>query len=135
MAHCAFIKPGGERCKATAMKGYDTCYGHRPDLAEERRRNASKGGRVGGRGRGSGEIAEIKTLLSDLTERVLAVEGAEPLPSGAAAIANQLINTRLRAIEQERKNRETEDLEARIEALEAKLVQPMKGERQWPRRS
>jgi hypothetical protein len=33
-------------------------------------------------------------------------------------VANQLINTRLRAIEQERKNRETEDLEARIEALE-----------------
>ena len=29
MARCAFIKPGGERCGATAMRGYDTCYGHR----------------------------------------------------------------------------------------------------------
>jgi hypothetical protein len=49
---------------------------------------------------------------------VLKVEGAEPLETGPAAVANQLINTRLRAIEQERKNRETQDLEARIEALE-----------------
>jgi hypothetical protein len=40
------------------------------------------------------------------------------LETGRAAVANQLINTRLRAIEQERKIRETEDLEARIEALE-----------------
>jgi hypothetical protein len=34
-------------------------------------------------------------------------------------VANQLINTRLRAIEVERKIRETEDLEERIAALEA----------------
>jgi hypothetical protein len=53
-------------------------------------------------------------LLEDLTERVLSGE----LPTGPAAVANQLVNTRLRAIEQERKNKETEELEARIEALE-----------------
>jgi len=96
------------------MKGYDTCYGHRPDLADERRRNASKGGKRGGRGRGSGELTEIKDLLKDLTDRVLRVE----LGSGVAAVANQLINTRLRAVELERKIRETEELEARIEELE-----------------
>jgi hypothetical protein len=45
------------------------------------------------------------------------VLSGELLP-GPAAVANQLINTRLRAIEQERKNKETEELEARIEALE-----------------
>jgi hypothetical protein len=49
---------------------------------------------------------------------VLGEDGTEKLETGPAAVANQLINTRLRAIEQERKNRETEDLEARIEALE-----------------
>lgn len=118
MARCAFIKPGGDRCGATAMRGYDACYGHRPDLADERRRNASKGGKRGGRGRGPGEIAGIKTLLSDLTERVLGTEGAEHLETARAAVANQLINTRLRAVEQERKNKETEELEARLEELE-----------------
>ncbi len=114
LAKCAFIKPGGDRCGARAMKGYETCYGHRPDLAEERKRNASKGGKRGGRGRGPGEITEIKDLLKDLTERVLA---GDLLP-GPAIVVNQLQNTRLRAVEQARKNRETEDLEARIEALE-----------------
>lgn len=119
MARCAFIKPGGGRCGATAMRGYEHCYGHRPDLAEERRRHASRGGRSGGRGRGSGELAGIKTLLSELTDRVLGGDGVEPLETGRAAVANQLVNTRLRALELERKIKETEELEARIEELEA----------------
>ena len=130
MAKCAFIKPGGDRCGSTAMKGYDTCYGHRPDLADERKRNASKGGKAGGRGRSASELHEIKDLLADLTARILKEEGAEPLETGPAAVANQLINTRLRAIEQERKNRETEDLERRIEALEHAHNRE-KGARPW----
>jgi hypothetical protein len=75
-------------------------------------------------------------LLKDLTERVLGQEGTEPLETGRAAVANQLINTRLRAIEQERKIKETEELEARIESLEAKAppAQPTKGASRWPRR-
>jgi len=60
------------------------------------------------------ELLSIKALLEDLTERVLRGE----LQTGPAAVANQLVNTRLRAIEQERKNKETEELESRIEALE-----------------
>jgi len=45
------------------------------------------------------ELPSIKALLEDLTERVLSGE----LATGQAAVANQLINTRLRAIEAERK--------------------------------
>jgi hypothetical protein len=126
MTRCAYIKPGGERCGSIAMKGYQHCYGHRPDLADERKRNASKGGRSGGRGRGSGELTEIKALLEDLTDRVLRIE----LGSGVAAVANQLINTRLRAIEVERRLKETEELEERIEALERLQAKPGGG-RRW----
>jgi hypothetical protein len=43
---------------------------------------------------------------------------AGELETGRAAVANQLVNTRLRAIEQERKSKETEELESRIEPLE-----------------
>jgi len=43
------------------------------------------------------------------------------VPTAQAAVANQLINTRLRAIEQERKMRELEELEERLEALEGVL--------------
>ncbi len=40
------------------------------------------------------------------------------LETARAAVANQLINTRLRAIEQERKIKETEEFEERIRRLE-----------------
>jgi hypothetical protein len=56
-------------------------------------------------------------LLEDLTARVLAGE----LETGRAAVANQLVNTRLRAIEQERKMRELEEMVDRLEALEVVL--------------
>lgn len=48
MSTCAFIKAGGERCKARAMAHSDYCYNHEPGKAEERKRNASKGGNAGG---------------------------------------------------------------------------------------
>jgi hypothetical protein len=60
------------------------------------------------------ELRDIKAQLQDLTEQVL----AGTLETGRVAVANQLINTRLRAIEQERRVKEIQDLEARIEALE-----------------
>lgn len=116
MARCQAIKRDGERCRGEAMPGAEWCYSHHPDYAEARKRNARRGGKSGGRGRpgSSPELSSIKELLEDLTEKVLDYK----MSSGAAAVANQLINTRLRAIEQERKIRETEDLEARIEVLE-----------------
>jgi hypothetical protein len=110
---CAAITSAGERCKLDATSG-SYCWSHDPENAEERRRRARRGGKA----RGAGELAEIKRLLSELTDRVLKAEGSEPLETGPAAVANQLINTRLRAIEVERKVKETEELEERIEALE-----------------
>ena len=131
MARCAGITAAGDRCKAEAMPEAEWCWNHHPDYEQARRRRASKGGRRGGRGRPQHDTEAIKALLEDLTERVLTGE----LQTGPAAVANQLINTRLRTIEQERKIKETEDLEARIEALEAKasLGQPMKGASRWQR--
>jgi hypothetical protein len=114
LAKCAGITQAGTACKGIPIDGSQWCYVHHPDHADERRRHGSKGGKRGGRGRPQRETEDIKTLLEDLTERVLAGD----LETGPAAVANQLVNTRLRAIEQERKNRETQELEARIEALE-----------------
>ncbi len=111
MARCQGIKRNGGRCTLSAPPGVQWCFNHDPALADERRRNASRAGKSG---RGRGEITEIKALLKDLSARVL--EG-DLLPGPVIAV-NQLQNTRLRAIEQERKIRETEDLEARIEELE-----------------
>ena len=118
MTRCAAIRPNGERCKGMAIRGYEWCPAHHPDDQDRRRRAASKGGKTGGRGRPTSELHEIKALLAILTDRVLKEEGTKPLETGPAAVANQLINTRLRAIEMERKIREQEELEERLEALE-----------------
>src|SRR5215208_1903960 len=122
MAVCAGTKRDGSKCTATVEPPQTYCWWHDPENAEARRRAASKAGKS----RPSRELPGIKSQLQDLTRDVLAGD----LETGRAAVANQLINTRLRAIEQERKNRETEDLEARIEALERASEQE-KGVRPW----
>jgi hypothetical protein len=129
LARCGAIKPNGERCKGRAIGGSEWCYNHDPGHADERRRHGAKGGKRGGRGRPQRETEAIKTLLEDLTDRVLSGD----LETGPAAVANQLINTRLRAIEQERKNKETEELAERVEELERHLSvnQRQKGRRAW----
>jgi hypothetical protein len=122
MAVCAGNKRDGSRCTATVEPPQTYCWWHDPDNAEERRRAASKAGKS----RSNRELPDVKAQLQDLTRDVLAGD----LETGRAAVANQLINTRLRAIEQQRKNKETEELEARIEALERASEQE-KGVRPW----
>ncbi|MDQ3318354.1 MAG: Mcm10/DnaG-type zinc finger protein [Actinomycetota bacterium] len=128
MSVCAGTKRDGSTCTATVDPPQEYCWWHDPANAEERRRAASKAGKS----RPNRELAGVKALCEDLTDRVL----AGSLLPGPAAVANQLINTRLRAIEQARKNRETEDLEARIEAIEAKMpkLQPTQGGNRWQQR-
>jgi hypothetical protein len=107
---CKATKRNGDPCTLPANGKQGYCWAHDPTTAELRRRRAQKGGRA----KANRELPSIKALLEDLTEQVLAGE----LETGRAAVANQLANTRLRAIEQERKNKETEELEGRIEGLE-----------------
>lgn len=126
MARCRSCKPDGTPCERIVGASQDYCFSHDPERREERRRNASRAGKA----KPSRELAGIKALLSKLTDRVLGGEGAEPLETGRAAVANQLINTRLRAVEVERKIRETEELEQRLEELE-RLLEDQKGERRW----
>ena len=95
------------------MNGYPVCYGHRPDLADERKRNASRGGKAGGRGRPSSDLAALHNLLEDLIGRVVG-GGLEPYP---AAVAGQLVGVRLRLLEFERKVKETDELEAKLDEM------------------
>jgi len=121
VARCKATKRNGEPCTLPAQGEQGLCWAHDPANAEKRRRGASRGGRA----KASRELPTIKALLEDLTDRVLSGD----LAPGTAAVANQLINTRLRTIEQERRNRETEELEGRIEALESSQAKP--GGRRW----
>jgi hypothetical protein len=120
MARCSGIRADGGRCGAQAIRMSEYCMNHHPDYEDARRRRNSKGGKRGGRGRPQVELSDIKSQLRDLAEDVLT--GKQE--TARAAVANQLINTRLRAIELERKVKETEELDARIAALEATRPQP-----------
>lgn len=113
MGRCAGIKRDGGRCTVVVGAGQSHCYQHDPEKADERRRNASRGGRS----KGQGELPDLKRQLKDLASDVLSGE----VETGKAAVANQLLNTVLRAIEQERKQRELEEMAERLEALEEVL--------------
>src|SRR5215211_2635845 len=65
----------------------------------------------------------LHDLLEDLTRRVIDGE----LETSRGAVANQLIGTRIRLLEYERRLKELEEFEARIEALE--LAQQDGGEK------
>jgi hypothetical protein len=113
MAGCSAIKGNGERCRGIAATGSDYCPAHDPARAEERKRAASKAARA----RHDPEIRELKELLKDLYAAVL--EGR--VERAAAAVANQVANTRLRALEVERRIREQDELEGQLDELEAML--------------
>ncbi len=100
------------------MRGYAHCYGHRPDLAEERQRNASKGGRRGGRGRPASEISELKHQVRAVIGGVL----SGGLTTKAGAVALQGYNTLLKAAKVELDIREQTELITRLEAIEEAQV-------------
>jgi hypothetical protein len=114
MPQCAGIKRDGGRCTVIVAPSESYCYHHAPGRAEERKRNASRGGRSKG---GGSEISDLKAQLRRLAENVLAGE----VGRGDAAVVNQILNTRARLIELERKIREQDELEERLEALEGVL--------------
>ena len=109
------------------MRDSDYCINHDPDQAEARRRRASRGGKRGGRGRPLTELAAVKHRLIDLADAVL--DGEQD--RGRAAVAGQLLNTAIRALEIERKWHEIDVLEGRIAELE-QIAQQREGRgRSW----
>lgn len=120
MARCSGSKRTGGQCTAI-VKPSQNCYAHDPERAGERRRNASRAARS----KPNREILDIKNHLKELTLEVLSGE----VPTAPYAVANQLINTHLRAVEQERKTKETKELEERIERLEEQATE--RGGRRW----
>jgi hypothetical protein len=98
------------------------CYAHDPARAGERSRNASRAARS----KPSREITAIKARLAEMADTVL----SGVVPTAPYAVGNQILNTLLRAIELERKAKETDQLEARLEALE-RAGEDTKGGKRW----
>ena len=117
MARCGGIKADGTRCRGDAMPGSEWCWAHDPAYAEERRRKARKGGRSGGRGRPGSDLADLKRDVRVVIEDVL----SERISTGVGAVALQGYNTLIRAEKLALDVREQQDLEERLEQLEALL--------------
>jgi hypothetical protein len=119
MRECSGIKANGERCHAQAMRSSQFCLNHDPDRVEENRRRASRGGRRGGRGRPSAELADIKRRLSDLADAVLEGE----VDKGVGAVVSQILGTYVRTVSVELQVRDQLELVERMEAIEEALEQ------------
>ena len=117
MPRCAGKKGDGTPCERIVSASHEYCYAHDPVYAEDRKSAASKAAKSPARSRSSTEIREIKGRLKDLYAAVL--EGRAE--RAAAAVANQVCNTQLRAIELERRVREQDELEERLDELESLL--------------
>ncbi len=120
---CTASKRDGALCTLPSNGSNGLCWAHDPANQEKRRRGQSRGGRT----KASGEIRDLKRQLDELAADVLAGR----VERGDAVAVNQILNTRARLIEIERKVREAEEIEARIDALERDAEGRRGGSRTW----
>jgi hypothetical protein len=127
LAKCSGITRAGGACKGIPIDDSQWCYVHHPDHAEERRRHGSKGGKRGGRGRPTAELARLKERFESLAYAVLSgkIERAD------AAVAGQLLNGARACLRDAMTAREQEELLARLEALEEATSSREKGGQRW----
>jgi hypothetical protein len=128
MAICSGIRADGGRCGAQAIRSSEYCVNHHPDYEDARRRRNSKGGKRGGRGRPSVELARLQARFENLAQKVL--EG--DVERGVGAVVGQLLNGARSCIRDGLVAREQEELVARLEALEEGLEPNTGGGRRWP---
>jgi hypothetical protein len=127
MAKCSGITRAGAACRGIPIDGSQWCYVHHPDHAEERRRHGSKGGKRGGRGRPTSELARLGARFEELVDKVL--EGS--VERAAGAVAGQLLNGARACVRDAMAAREQEELIGRLEALEEALQGDKNGGRRW----
>jgi hypothetical protein len=129
MARCSGIRADGGRCGAQAIRSSEYCVNHHPDYEDARRRRNSKGGKRGGRGRPSVELARLQARFEELAEKVLSGE----VERGVGAVVGQLLNGARACVRDALTAREQEELVARLETLEEGLERnnEKSGGRRW----
>jgi hypothetical protein len=125
MARCSGIRADGGRCGAQAIRSSEFCVNHHPDYEDTRRRRNSKGGKRGGRGRPTSELARLAARFEGLADKVLSGE----VERGIGAVAGQLLNGARACVRDGLTAREQEELIERLEALERALEQKRGGNR------
>ena len=115
MPRCAATKGDGTPCQAIVKESQQVCHAHDPARADRRRRAASKAGKS----RTGGEISAIKARLRELADDVV----DDRVTTAKGSVAAQILGVYLRAVEQERKQREFEELKVEMDELREMLEQ------------
>src|ERR671917_1545992 len=110
MPLCSAIKRNGEPCRISVEPGVEFCWAHDPANREQRQRITSRAGKS----KPNKELLSIKARLSALADGVL--DGSTDKAVGA--VASQILNVYLRALETERKWKELGEIEERGGTLE-----------------
>ena len=111
MISCSGIKASGERCRNRPTTGSEYCPAHDPERAGAR----SEAARTAAKSKGP--AAELVALRGRIRRYMDDVEKGE-LEKGKASVLAQLAGVAGRLYEAERRIVETEQLAAKIEALE-----------------
>ena len=119
---CSTLTKGGDLCRREAMDGSDYCYSHDEAYAEQRRKDATLGGKTGGRGRPgviSTELARFQRIFERLAE---SIESGE-IDRGDAAVMIQAYNGARGCIVGALKAQEQEELAAELEGISNMLAE------------
>ena len=109
MAVCLATKRNGEPCSLSATDANGYCWAHSPANAAKRKQIAAKGGRS----RVGGELVAVKGEIRDVIEAVR----SETLERSTGAVVFQGYNTLLKALDTERRIRETDELAREVEEM------------------
>jgi len=123
MPRCVGSKGDGSACERIVKASQKYCYSHDPARSAERQRNAARGGKRGGRGRPLLEVRDTADQLQALIDKVLAGD----LARADAAVIGQLLNYKRAVIATALTVRQQEEMEARLEEVEAILEQRKAG--------
>jgi len=122
MPRCAGSKGDETPCQRIVGASRRYCFAHDPAKAEQRSRNASKAGRS----KPLKELQEVREQLRSMAQDVLDGEADRE----DAAVAARILGVYLRAVEQERKVKELEDVLPRLAEIERRL-DAEDGGRRW----
>jgi uncharacterized protein YndB with AHSA1/START domain len=125
MNRCPGTKRDNSPCTVTVEPPQTYCWWHDPANAEARKQAAVRGGKRGGRGRPSVELARLATHFEELADQVLSGE----IERGRGAVAGQLLNGARACTRDSLAAREQEELVARMEAIEEALGSQSKDRR------
>jgi hypothetical protein len=111
LTRCAGITRTGGRCTQSVGEGQEFCHHHDPARAEQRSKTASKAASAKNQ---TSELVQDRVRLKEMAEAVL--EGS--ISTSKGSVAAQIYGVRARYFEQERKQKEVEEL--RLEVREVK---------------